>query len=72
MPVLDAFFYQYASRMPVHIIGQNESGNRALAEQFNPEFSILDDSALQVSFAADIETVPTLLMLDASGQKPRA
>ena len=67
MPVLDAFFRQYASRMPVHIIGQTQSGNRALAEQFKPEFSILDDSALQVSFAADIETVPTLLMVDTQG-----
>ena len=53
--------------MPVHVIGQNESGNKALAAQFNPEFSILDDSALEVSFAAEIETVPTMLMLDASG-----
>ena len=44
-----------------------QSGNRALAEQFKPEFSILDDSALQVSFAADIETVPTLLMVDTQG-----
>ena len=67
MPVLTAFFRQYASNMPVHIIGQTHAGTKALAEQFNPAFSILDDSALQVSFAADIETVPTLLMVDAEG-----
>ena len=67
MPVLTAFFRQYASNMPVHIIGQTQAGNKALAEQFNPAFSILDDSALQASFAADIETVPTLLMVDADG-----
>ena len=67
MPVLAAFYGHFAHEMPVHVIGQNESGNKALAAQFNPEFSILDDSALEVSFAAEIETVPTMLMLDASG-----
>ena len=67
MPVLAAFYGHFAHEMPVQVIGQNESGNKALAAQFNPEFSILDDSALEVSFAAEIETVPTMLMLDASG-----
>ena len=67
MPVLAAVFKQYAGNMPVHIIGQNQAGNKILAEQFNPEFSILDDSSLAVSFGADIEIVPTLLMLDATG-----
>ena len=69
MPVLAALYRRFADNMPVHIIGQNESGNRALAAQFNPEFSILDDSSLEVSFAAEVEIVPTLLMLDASGSE---
>ena len=56
MPVLDAFFAHYGEHMPVQVIGQTLEGNRALASAFSPSFSILDDSALQVSFAADIQT----------------
>ena len=67
MPVLDAFFRQYGERMPVQVIGQTQAGNAALAAAFAPAFSILDDSALQVSFAANVETVPTLVRTDAAG-----
>ena len=67
MPVLDAFFRQYGEHMPVQVIGQTQAGNAALAAAFTPAFSILDDSALQVSFAAEIETVPTLVRTDATG-----
>ena len=49
MPVLDAFAH-YGEHMPVQVIGQTLEGNRALASAFSPSFSILDDSALQVSF----------------------
>jgi len=69
MPVLDAFFAHYGEHMPVQVIGQTLEGNRALASAFSPSFSILDDSALQVSFAANIQTVPTLLRLDANGKE---
>ena len=69
MPVLDAFFRQYGEHMPVQVIGQTQAGNAALAAAFTPAFSILDDSALQVSFAAEIETVPTLVRTDATGAK---
>lgn len=68
MPVLDAFYQRFSQQMPMHIIGQTQEGNAALAKAYQPGFSILDDSALQVSFAADIETVPTLLVLDQAGQ----
>ena len=69
MPVLEAFFARFGSKIPVHIIGQTSQGNAALARQFSPTFSILDDSALQVSFAADIETVPTLVLTDAGNEQ---
>lgn len=69
MPVLDAFFAHYGEHMPVQVIGQTQEGNSALAAAFSPSFSILDDSALRVSFAADIETVPTLLHTDANGNE---
>ena len=69
MPILDAFFAHYGEHMPVQVIGQTQEGNSALAAAFSPSFSILDDSALRVSFAADIETVPTLLHTDANGNE---
>ena len=69
MPVLDALYDQFAAQLPLQIIGQTQAGNVALAKEFSPAFSILDDSALQVSFSADIETVPTLLVVDAAGQE---
>ncbi len=69
MPVLDAFFAHYGEHMPIQVIGQTQEGNSALAAAFSPSFSILDDSALRVSFAADIETVPTLLHTDANGNE---
>ena len=68
MPVLDAFYRQFSPHMPMHVIGQTQEGNVALAQAYQPPFSLLDDSALQVSFAADIETVPTLLVLDSAGE----
>ena len=68
MPVLDAFYRQFSPHMPMHVIGQTQEGNAALAQAYQPPFSLLDDSALQVSFAADIETVPTLLVLDSAGE----
>ncbi len=68
MPVLDAFYRQFSPHMPMHVIGQTQEGNAALAQAYQPPFSLLDDSALQVSFAADIETVPTLLALDSAGE----
>lgn len=69
MPVLNALFSHYVERVPTQVIGQTQDGNVALAKQFNSPFSILDDSALHVSFAADIETVPTLMLVDTHGEE---
>ena len=68
MPVLDAFSKAFADQLDVHVIGQTTDGNKLLEEQFQPSFSILDDNNLKVSFAADIDTVPTLFLTDAEGQ----
>ena len=67
MPVLVAMHKAFAGAIDIRIIGQTLDGNKALDNAFTPGFSILDDSALKVSFAADIETVPTLYKTDASG-----
>lgn len=67
MPVLVATHKAFAGAIDIQIIGQTLGGNKALDKTFAPGFSILDDSALKVSFAADVETVPTLFKTDVSG-----
>lgn len=67
MPVLAALHAQFGATMPVHVIGQTSAGNATLNNDFSPPFDILDDGSLKISFAANIETVPTLLLTDAEG-----
>jgi len=67
MPVLVAMHKAFAGAIDIQIIGQTLDGNKALDKTFAPGFSILDDSALKASFAADVETVPTLFKTDVSG-----
>ncbi len=67
MPVLAAFHAAFAPNMEFHVIGQTDSGNAQLDKTFAPPFSLLDDSTLKVSFAADIDTVPTLFVNGADG-----
>ena len=67
MPVLAAMHAALASKLDVLVVGQTVEGNKKLQQDFDLPFSLLDDSALKVSFATDIETVPTLLVTDAAG-----
>lgn len=68
MPVLAAFHQAFAGAMEFHVIGQTDSGNTVLNDTFDPPFALLDDSTLKVSFASDIDTVPTLFVTGAQGQ----
>ena len=67
LPVLTALHESFAKHIELYIIGQTRSGNQKLMDEMQPPFSILDDSELKVSFAADIETLPTLLITDEDG-----
>jgi len=49
-------------------IGQTAAGNQTLIGEKLVDFPLLDDSALGVSFANDIEIVPTLLTVGANGE----
>ena len=64
MPILEALHRQWGERLPMLVLGQTEAGNRALAENHHLTVPIGDDSALAVSFAADIDTVPTLFFAE--------
>ncbi len=68
MPVLGALYRSLSSVIDFHVIGQTREGNTVLEEEFSPPFSILDDSTLKVSFATDIDTVPTLFVTDETGE----
>ncbi len=67
MPVLASLYEAFADHVDFFVVGQTADGNQILAEEFKLPFSLLDDSALKVSFATDVETVPTLLMTNAEG-----
>jgi thiol-disulfide isomerase/thioredoxin len=66
MPVLSALQEKLAASVDLQIIGQTEAGNRTLAQTHG--VSVLDDSALKVSFAYSVETVPTLYATDTQGR----
>lgn len=66
MPVLAALRETCLDTFDFLVIGQDRDGNRML--QAKHGFTLLDDSSLKVSFAWDIETVPTLVRTDASGR----
>jgi len=68
MPVLAAFHEAFHQELEFHVIGQTAEGNATLEEEMQPPFSMLDDSALKVSFATDVESVPTLIYSDSTGQ----
>ena len=49
------------------IIGQTAEGNETLARRHALTAPVLDDSALKVSFAYDVETVPLVIAVDGEG-----
>ena len=50
-------------------IGQDAAGNAKLVERHALTAPMLDDSALKVSFAYDLDTVPTIILADARGSR---
>jgi hypothetical protein len=71
MPLIEAAFRAFGDRIDVLAIGQDRTGNTALAERFNLSVPLLDDSALKVSFKHAIEIVPTIILADAEGREAR-
>ena len=67
MPVLSAMHTAFAEHIDFHVIGQTQDGNRVLLDTYQPAFDLLDDSSLKVSFASEIDTVPTLVVSDSTG-----
>ncbi|MHB8384253.1 MAG: TlpA family protein disulfide reductase [Candidatus Binataceae bacterium] len=67
MPLIEAMHRAFGAHADVLAIGQDVDGTRALAERFGLSAPMLDDSALAVSFAYDLDTVPTIILADGAG-----
>jgi hypothetical protein len=71
MPLIEAAHGAFASKLEVLAIGQDAEGNAKLAEQYRLKTPMLDDSALKVSFAYDLEFVPTIILAAPDGSEMR-
>jgi hypothetical protein len=69
MPILEACHKAFGASIDVHLVGQNVDGNLQLIDEFALSAPLLDDSRLKVSFAYDVEIVPTLILSDPQGRE---
>ena len=67
MPLIEAAHRAFGAKIDVWAIGQEREGNAQLVKRFQLTAPMLDDSALAVSFAYDLDTVPTVLLTGVEG-----
>ena len=68
MPLLEGLYAALGSAVDFFVAEQTAAGNQLLAARHGLTLPLLDDSSLKVSFAYDVETVPTLCLVAAAGQ----
>ena len=71
LPAIEAAYAGYGERMDVWVIAQDEDGGAKLRAEHGLSVPVLDDSELSVSFAAGIETVPTVVVFGPGGEEAR-
>ena len=71
LPLIEAAQRAFGHAVDVWAIGQDAEGNAVLAARHNLTLPLLDDSALGVSFAYDLDTVPTIILTDPAGAEQR-
>src|ERR1700733_10553481 len=71
MPLIEAAHEAFASKLDVVAIGQDAEGNAKLVSSFAMKTPMLDDSALKVSFAYDLDTVPIIILAAPDGSEMR-
>jgi hypothetical protein len=69
MPLLQTFHRAYGAAIDVLVVGQTQDGNATLIERHGLTCPVLDDSRLKVSFAYDIDMVPSAFVADADGHE---
>jgi hypothetical protein len=72
MPLLEAAHRGFGDMVDVWAIGQDTLGNAVLVEQYGLTVPVLDDDALGVSFAYDLDTVPSVFLVDGDGNTLRS
>src|SRR3970040_2091796 len=71
MPLIQAAHEAFHGAVDVLVVGQDAEGNAKLIERFGLTAPMLDDSALKVSYAYEIDTVPTVILADGEGNQQR-
>jgi hypothetical protein len=71
MPLIEAAHRAFGERIDVWAIGQEAKGNALLEARYGLTLPLLDDSGLHVSYAFDLDTVPTIILADSSGEEVR-
>src|SRR5215207_10325043 len=71
MPLIEAAHRAFGAALDVWAIGQDAPGNALLVERHGLTLPMLDDSALRVSFAYDLDTVPTIVLAGPDGAERR-
>ncbi|HYL57931.1 MAG TPA: redoxin domain-containing protein, partial [Candidatus Acidoferrales bacterium] len=71
MALIEAAHRAFGKSIAIWAIGQDAAGNAKLIERHRLTTPMLDDSALKVSFAYDLDTVPTIILADAGGVEQR-
>ncbi len=72
LPLIEAAHVAFGGAVDVWVIAQDDAMTRAaMAEVHGLTLPLLDDSALAVSFAYDLDTVPTIILADGSGAELR-
>ncbi|MEX0783390.1 MAG: TlpA family protein disulfide reductase [Dehalococcoidia bacterium] len=70
LPIIQATDAAFAGQaLDVLLVGQDRQGNEKLVDDFSLLVPLLDDSALKVSYAYDIDTVPTAILADVRGEE---
>lgn len=69
MPLIEQVARAFGAAVDVWAIGQETEGNALLEERHNLTLPLLDDNALNVSYAYDIDTVPTVVIAAADGSE---
>ena len=66
-PLLEAAHQRFGTAADVWAIVQDTDGGSALAARCGLTLPLLDDAALRVAYAYELDTVPTVILADAAG-----
>ncbi|MGZ6228096.1 MAG: TlpA family protein disulfide reductase [Candidatus Binataceae bacterium] len=71
MPLIEAAAQAFRGKVDVVAIGQDATGNALLVERHKFTAPMLDDSDLRISYAYNVEIVPTIILADGRGAELR-